>query len=1086
MKFNLLKKVIAVSKFILYMAVLQTTFASLAIANNGFGQNLAKIQVSCDWKNSQLADAFTDIQLQTDLFFTYTYETIEDIRISTQNQDYTVIDILKFISGETGLQFKIFGDIIYVFEGNYNLKDKIKIEIPKIETLTQLLELNSHSVIYESHILNPTDKIIKGIVTSEDGEPLLGATVQVKTTGQGTSTDKDGLFSVAVPNEGEVILLVSYIGYKPREVVVKDEDNIKITLKRNTSELNEILVTGYRLSNQKAIKEKRESRQTKDVISSNEIGNLPDFNAGEAIRRLPGINIVNDQAEAREIVIRGFGSSYYNTNVDGVQAPSTNGVNRSVEMDVYSSSLLSRIEVVKSFTPDIDGNATGGQVNLITRSPFESERQFLSAGGSIGLYSNNKGYNGNSSPSGTLDLLYSNRFGSKKEFGFLISGNYYRRDSYQPRLESNNDIWWFDPGSNERVDAYSDGAFPFPRARRWLYYDNLRQRYGANVKLEYQPSEKFKLRFGYIYQLGLDTETRMDNEVDLDRNEVTKVSATSLDFTSEENTVQMGRFDFNRNVNFFNSSFDLKTSTKGLINFLASYSKAHYEQPQVWDNFQYKDIPGSYTIGLDNNTFDFNPTDPSDYGNPSNYKLDKREINDQYSDENLFQTKIDYGLNAEPNDNGLGFKVGAKITTLDREFNFERDRLKRGDSPDDFYSLADVIVTDNTDYKGPIGGDNREYIAIDADKVDAFVEANEYNEAIFSFSEENSTDNSRDYSAKETITAGYAMGTYKNEKIHGWLGARYERTDFESAGKQRVRDGEIDEYQDGSNEGDYGNFLPSVGLIFNVTDNILLRASFGKTISRPNFTDYAVRGENIDDRDPDLLKISRSNPDLKPRIADNIDFSTEWYFDGNDGIISLGLFYKSIQDEIFKVTSEEQLEYNGQTRLAEISQPVNISDVKVSGLEFGLTKTFTFLPKPFDRFGTTQNFTLLNPNYSIITNDGSERELENLVGQTNFNYNGILFYEGNKISGRIALNYSDAYLSNFRTNTDYRDRYISGRTQLDVRLAYKLNSAFSVYVSGWNITGTPREYTIGRDQEFFAQFRDWGSAWFVGFNYALK
>ena len=246
MKSAVLQKVIAMSKFFCYMALIQTLFASLAMASNGYGQRLEESHISSDWKNIPLEKAFSDIQAQTDLFFTYTYETIKDIKISNQNDDLAVADMLKYISGETGLSFKISEDIIYVYKGNYQGGKKLRIDVPQVESLSLMLEGLNYPVIYELSPLSISDdEVIKGTVTGPEGEPLVGATIIVKENGQGTVTDIDGSFSLALPDKGVYTLVVSYVGYETQEITLDGQTKLNIVLPSALTSLNEVIVIGY-------------------------------------------------------------------------------------------------------------------------------------------------------------------------------------------------------------------------------------------------------------------------------------------------------------------------------------------------------------------------------------------------------------------------------------------------------------------------------------------------------------------------------------------------------------------------------------------------------------------------------------------------------------------------------------------------------------------------------------------------------------------------------------------------------------------------------------------------------------------------
>jgi TonB-dependent receptor len=104
------------------------------------------------------------------------------------------------------------------------------------------------------------------------------------------------------------------------------------------------------------------------VISSDQIGRFPDANIGDALKRVPGITIQNDQGEARNLIIRGLAPNLNSVTLNGDRIPSAEGDNRNVQMDLIPSDMISTIEVNKTLTPDMDADAIGGSVNLITRA----------------------------------------------------------------------------------------------------------------------------------------------------------------------------------------------------------------------------------------------------------------------------------------------------------------------------------------------------------------------------------------------------------------------------------------------------------------------------------------------------------------------------------------------------------------------------------------------------------------------------------------------------------------------------------------------------------------------------------------------
>ncbi|MEM1103094.1 MAG: TonB-dependent receptor plug domain-containing protein, partial [Pseudomonadota bacterium] len=149
-----------------------------------------------------------------------------------------------------------------------------------------------------------------------------------------------------------------------------------------------IEVYGEALSLRRAIDAKRASANILDATVQDDIGRLPDLNTAAIIRRITGVAVQNDQAEARFPIVRGLNPSFNRTTIDGgiVASPERGDFARAVPLDVIPASLLSRLEVVKSVTPELDGNAIGGTINVVTRSAFEEDGPFFYGAGFVGFH----------------------------------------------------------------------------------------------------------------------------------------------------------------------------------------------------------------------------------------------------------------------------------------------------------------------------------------------------------------------------------------------------------------------------------------------------------------------------------------------------------------------------------------------------------------------------------------------------------------------------------------------------------------------------------------------------------------------------
>ena len=249
MQINLRSKILAMSKFFLYMAWFQCAFVTVSFAHNSHAQTLNDAMIANHWHKQKLEQAFADIQQQTDYFFSYDSEQIKNITITGNNEEVTLLNLLKYISAETGLRFSIVDDLILVVYGENEEVTEVKtlkssIKLPS-SNATQWKRIQENAVFEANEEKTLLNQILKGKVTDINDEPLIGAVIQVKETGQGTTTDENGNFSIAIPDDGNATLVVSYLGYKTQEIAVNGQNNLNIVLENSISKLEEILVVGY-------------------------------------------------------------------------------------------------------------------------------------------------------------------------------------------------------------------------------------------------------------------------------------------------------------------------------------------------------------------------------------------------------------------------------------------------------------------------------------------------------------------------------------------------------------------------------------------------------------------------------------------------------------------------------------------------------------------------------------------------------------------------------------------------------------------------------------------------------------------------
>ena len=320
---------------------------------------------------------------------------------------------------------------------------------------------------------------LKGKITDGNGFALPGATIQASPSGKAVVTDFNGLYTI-VGIEGDQIIKVSYIGFETVEQSISIEDgsnSLDFTLEIAISELGEVVVSGFQSGIIKGLNKQKSDVNVTNVVSADQIGKFPDDNVGDVIKRIAGVSMQGDQGEARNIVMRGLGPGQNSVTLNGDRIPSAEGDNRNVQLDLIPSAMIQSIEVNKTLTPDMEADAIGGSVNLITRSnPTGFRASATVAGGGNPIRSG--GYNSN------VTALIGNEVSEK--FSYTLSATVQTRDYGSDNIE----FEWNDP-----ADWADDGAIGEMDIRR---YDVKRTRRSLSLNLDWNLNDNNQLYFKSI------------------------------------------------------------------------------------------------------------------------------------------------------------------------------------------------------------------------------------------------------------------------------------------------------------------------------------------------------------------------------------------------------------------------------------------------------------------------------------------------------------------------------------------------------------------------------------------------------------
>jgi TonB-dependent starch-binding outer membrane protein SusC len=332
----------------------------------------------------KLRDAILALKSQYNVDILFEEKVLAGINVSAENvrSNKGIENTLESILSPNGLKFKKVRKNTYLIVGK---KSDLSV-LGNGEESNKTLPVNEsvNSVISSNSALKvAVDQTIKGRVTDEKGEGLPGATVSIKGTGRGVSTNPNGEFTISVPNE-QAILVVSFIGYTPQEIVVGSRTSININLKEDAQALTEVVVVGY-------------GTQTKrDLTGSVDLVTAKDFNKGSIVSadqllqgKAPGVRITNNGGQPDSepnIRIRGGASLTANNNplivIDGVPIDNTNPAGVKNPLSLINPNDIESFSILKdaSATAIYGSRASNGVIIITTKKGSSGKPQFTYSG----------------------------------------------------------------------------------------------------------------------------------------------------------------------------------------------------------------------------------------------------------------------------------------------------------------------------------------------------------------------------------------------------------------------------------------------------------------------------------------------------------------------------------------------------------------------------------------------------------------------------------------------------------------------------------------------------------------------------------
>lgn len=520
-------------------------------------------------------------------------------------------------------------------------------------------------------------KIVGKVIEATSGTPLMGSNVILSTL-LGASADIQGNYTISGVQPGDYQIRASYLGYEEEVLEVTVQANqltvVNFSLKESSKELSGVAVYGQLTRGQaKALNEQKNSPNIKNVVSSEQFQLFPDRNAAETVARIPGISITYDQGEGELVQIRGLAPQYNSLTVNGQRIPAPDpDLGRAVGLDLLNQDLMENIVVTKALTPDIDGDAIGGNINFQMKQAPDKGIFAVNIG--AGYNAQHSYFDEYGKDIINLSGYAGQRFFDKK-LGILFAASYYKTNR----------------GSLLKELEYDDIMTGHISTQHSNDYDVLRERTGFNLNTEFKFDQFNKIYLNLNHNRYFDKEIRRLDEWIIDDETETKETRNRV----EDQFLNSVMFGGNHNFNGIK------------LDYTGSRIKAKEDMPaRTYFRFQ-RDFDFSGYSNDEIKTFEPNTR----FNQEDILTLNRIRVDDNLNEDEdisgMVNVEIPYYLTGEKST----IKFGGKYT--DKSAKYTARRLQLRDFPETYtvgegeFGFTDVIVSpDDTGY---LGAERAEY-----------------------------------------------------------------------------------------------------------------------------------------------------------------------------------------------------------------------------------------------------------------------------------------------------------------------------------------------------------------------------------------
>jgi TonB-dependent receptor len=874
---------------------------------------------------------------------------------------------------------------------------------------------------------------VTGVVQDDlSGLILPGAQLEIEGSERRGVSDRTGRFIMTGVASGSRTLVVRYMGFAEQRQTVQVPAGGTVTvtfrLLPEAIALEGITATGQRDGQARALQQQRIAPNITNVVAADQIGRFPDANIGDAMKRIPGFAVMVDQGEARFGLIRGTEPRLNSITLNGERVPSAEGEVREVQLDLIPSDMVQSIEVNKAVTPDMDADAIGASVNIVTRQDPPGQRISATLG---------SGYNALADRGMALgSIVYGNRLADNR-LGFMLSASGFNHHLGSDNIEA---VW--DQGDGDRA---------FIEEMDIRRYDVQRLRRSFSGSLDYDLSPVSSLSFRAMYNHRDDWENRYRLRYVLDEPDANgNVEGTIRRQTKGGGPdVKYTRLEDQRVLSFQGGGEHL-LGERLSVDWSAGFARASEDRPdERYIEWQASDVPMSEDISNPGKP-QFTPLSTGSVA-LSEFNFRRIEAQNSYTQEEDYTGRLDFTLPLRVAGDRNDLRFGARLRMKDkyRDNDFFRAVPQDG-------SLANLALSQNSDFtRSPyLAGNYQSGFFTNPSALGDFDFANA---ARFTMQDRPDEYAAANYEASESIYAGYMM--WDRDFGNGFsliAGVRVEQTGIDYSGF------EFDEDTDAvtptpTRSDDYTNVLPGLHLRYETTGGTVVRAAWTNTISRPNYYDLVpYRVISNDD-----LTLETGNPDLDPTTAMNFDLMVDRYLPGV-GLVSAGAFYKDINSFIFTYSQRNAVDPVTGTTFNQITQPLNGSNADLFGLEVAFQRQLDFLPGMLSGLGLYTNYTFTESSIDGLNVDGRESEDLPLPGSAKHTTNFSLSYDYGRVGLRGSVNYASSFIDPGEIgDSAFFDRYYDNRTDVDLNGTFAVSDQFRIFFEANNLTNQPLRYYQG-------------------------